>query len=62
MRMELGTGHGRETELCGSVTDVSRTPGAIRMAWVPPRTPNEHARTFGSADKPLNSGFKSSSR
>jgi hypothetical protein len=43
MRMELGTGHGRETELCGSVTDVSRTPGAIRMAWVPPRTPNEPA-------------------
>jgi hypothetical protein len=35
MRMELGTGHGRETELHGSVKDVIRTPGAIRMAWVP---------------------------
>ncbi len=43
MRMELGTGHGRETELFGSAKDVIRTPGAVRMAWVPPRTSNEPA-------------------
>jgi len=32
MRMELGTGHGRETVLYGSVKEVIWTPGATRMA------------------------------
>jgi hypothetical protein len=44
MRMELGTGHGRETELHKSVKDVIRTLEAIPDGLGAPRSPNGPVR------------------